>query len=122
MNRFWFTAGIINVIATIMHLIMGYLDPLLPLTQTGLNDVSMATLFAVWTMATLVMLVSSFNLVYIGIYPHKAGAKELALLWGGLYVAFALVFVIVNVSYAFFSLPQWVLLLPIGLLALYGRK
>ena len=122
MNRFWLTAGIINVIATIMHLIMGYIDPLLPLTQTWLNDVSMATLFAVWTMATLVMLVSSFNLVYIGIYPRKAGAKELALLWGGLYVSFSLVFVIVNVSYAFFSLPQWVLLLPIGLLAFYGRK
>ena len=122
MNYFWIGAGVVNLVAFVLHLVVGYTDSLLPLSQTGLNDISMATIFAVWAMATLVMATSSSYLLYIGRHPFTDGTKEMALLWGWLYVAFGLIFVIINMVYGFFSLPQWILLLPIGILALMGRK
>jgi len=122
MNKYWITAGILNLIASIMHLVMGYADPLVPLFKAGLNEVSLATLLAVWSMATLLMLISSFSLLAIGIYPEKYASNTLSFLWGWLYVAFATIFIVLNLYFGFFSLLQWLLLLPVGILALYGRK
>jgi len=122
MNRYWIAAGILNLTACIMHLVMGYADPLVPLFKAGLNEVSLATLLAVWSMATLLMCISSFSLLAIGFYPKKYASHTLSLLWGWLYIAFGAIFVILNLYFGFFSLLQWLLLLPVGILALYGRK
>lgn len=122
MNNYWIIAGILNLIASVMHLVMGYTDPLKPLVKTELNEVSLATLLAVWAMATLLMFVSSISLMAIGFYPNRYESNTLALLWGWLYISFSAIFVMFNFYFEFFSLLQWVLLLPIGVLALYGRK
>jgi len=122
MNYYWIVAGGINLVAFVLHLVIGYTGSLVPLSQTGLNDISMATIFAVWAMATLVMAVSSIYLLYMGRHPYLNGTREMALLWGWLYVAFGFMFIGINIVYGFFSLPQWILLLPIGILALMGRK
>ena len=115
MNRLWLLAAFINLVASVMHLIMGYYDPLLPLQSSGMKSESIDTLNAVWYMATLVMFGSSFLLLHFGVKPKSRASFEIVRLLGVLYVLFALIFI-------FFSLPQWFVLLPIGLLALYGTK
>lgn len=122
MNRFWISAGVLNLIVAFMHLIMGYDDPLKPLLATALSDISVATILAVWAMATVILFFSSAILLYMGLYPQQSATQEFALFWGVVYFLFALVFIVLNIAYGFFSLAQGVLLLPIGLLAIYGRK
>ena len=115
MNVYWISAGLINLIASIMHIVIGYYDPLEPLKTSSMNPESISTLFAVWYMVTLVMFGSSFVLLYAGWKPNRLKSFDLVYFMSILYILFALIFF-------FFSLPQWVLLLPIGLLALYGKK
>ena len=122
MNRFWINAGVLNLIVAFMHLIMGYDDPLKPLLGTALSPVSMATILAVWAMATVILFLSSGILLYMGLSPQQSATQEFALFWGVVYLIFGAIFIVLNIAYGFFSLAQWVLLLPIGLLALYGRK
>jgi len=122
MNKYWIGAGLLNLLASLMHFFMGYYDPLVPLFETNLNEVSLATILAVWAMATLLMFVSSFMLLFIGRYPKKDESYLIASLWGYLYIAFSFIFVALNFYFSFFALPQCLLLFPVGILALYGRK
>ena len=115
MNKLWFSAGIINLIASVMHLVMGYYDPLQPLLNSDISAKSIATLHAVWYMATLVMFGTSYLFLYFGVIPQHRASVEIVHLLAIMYLLFAMIFI-------FFSLAQWFLLLPISVLAFYGIK
>ena len=122
MVKIWVAAGIINLLTAFIHLIGGHFDPILPFVSSDLAVIPKATLHAVWHMVTVMLFFSSSVLLYIGIKPNKYASKQIAALLGALYVLFSIVFIVVNIGYGFFKLPQWVLLFPVGVLSLYGAR
>lgn len=121
MTKIWIAAGVLNLITALIHTILGHFDLILPFVDLEFEVPLKAILHACWHMVTVMLFFSSIILLYIGIRPQKYASSQISILLGVLYVAFSLVFIIMSIAYGLF-LPQWVLLLPIGILAIYGAK
>ncbi len=118
----WVSAGSLNLFTALIHLISGHFEIVNPLLNSTIDTVVLATLYACWHMVTVILFGSSILLLYIGIKPTQFLSNYLATIVGTLYILFSLVFMILMIEYGFSNLPQWTLLLPIGLLSLYGTK
>ena len=123
MNIWIFSSGLLALFATLVHVFTGQIDPVRPFLKSKLDDIPKATLLACWHLVSVTLFVSSLMLLYVGWY----GIDSLYFLiqsLGFLYILYASVFVAVGLyffgSKVFVKLPQWILLLPIGLLAIYG--
>lgn len=123
MNILIWSSGLLCIFTSLIHVFAGQVDPVRPFLKSNLEDIPKATLLACWHIVSVTLLVSSLALSYVGWY----GLHELYLstrFIGILYTLFALVFVCVGWFFfgvkVFFKLPQWILLLLIGFLALYG--
>ncbi|HAS6222303.1 TPA: hypothetical protein I7183_23140 [Vibrio vulnificus] len=123
MNIWILSSGLLGLFTSLVHVFAGQVDPVRPFLKSELEDIPKATLLACWHLVSVTLLASSIVLSYVGWY----GLHEVYLstrLIGILYTLFALVFVLVGWFFfggkVFFKLPQWILLLPIGLLAVYG--
>jgi hypothetical protein len=123
MNIWILSSGLLGVFTALIHVFAGQLDPVRPFLKSDLEDIPKATFLACWHLVSVTLLSSSLMLTYVGWY----GLYEFylsTLLMGILYVFFALVFIVVGWyffgSKVFVKLPQWILLLSIGLLANYG--
>lgn len=81
------------------------------------------TLYAVWHMASVVLAISVPALIVGSLPRHARPARYLVLFVSALWCAFGLVFLglaaIQPESAWLFKLPQWILLLPVGLLGLW---
>ncbi len=123
MNLLVLAAGIIAVFTTLVHVIAGQIDPARPLLTSDLEPVAKATLMACWHIVSLALASSSLALVYASVDAENVASTMVW--WIGLaYAAFAAVFVIVGWFFfgakGLIKLPQWTLLLPIGVLAMFG--
>ncbi|MDN3617335.1 hypothetical protein ACFFUS_22290 [Vibrio gallaecicus] len=123
MNIWIFSSGLLALFTTLVHVFAGQIDPVRPFLKSKLDDIPKATLLACWHLVSVTLFVSSLMLLYVGWY----GIDSLYFLiqsLGFLYILYASVFVAVGLyffgSKVFVKLPQWILLLPIGLLAIYG--
>ncbi|MDO6525224.1 hypothetical protein Q4519_05960 [Motilimonas sp. 1_MG-2023] len=123
MNIWILSSGLLGVFTTLVHVFAGQVDPVRPFLKSELEDIPKATLLVCWHLVSVTLIVSSLMLVYVGWYGFDSLYLP-AQLVGGLYISFVLVFVVVGWyffgSKGFVKLPQWMLLLPIGLLAIYG--
>lgn len=83
------------------------------------------TLYAVWHMVSMVLALSVPALFIGGLPRHAHAARYLVLFVSAMWCAFGLVFLGVAAiqpeAVWLFKLPQWILLLPVGLLGLWGR-
>ena len=123
MNIWIFSSGLLALFTTLVHVFAGQIDPVRPFLKSKLDDIPKATLLACWHLVSVTLFVSSLMLLYVGWY----GIDSLYFLiqsLGFLYILYASVFVAVGLyffgSKVFVKLPQWIFLLPIGLLAIYG--
>lgn len=123
MNIWIFSSGLLALLTTLVHVFAGQIDPVRPFLNSKLDDIPKATLLACWHLVSVTLFASSLMLLYVGWY----GIDSLYFLiqsLGFLYILYASVFVAVGLyffgSKVFVKLPQWILLLPIGLLAIYG--
>jgi hypothetical protein len=121
MKKILVAAAILNLITALIHTIAGHFDLVLPFVQTDLEPALKAVLHACWHMVTAILFIFSGVLFYIGLKPVKVYAIPVINLLGGLYIIFALVFVLVGLSYHQF-LFQVLFLLPIGIMSLYGAN
>lgn len=123
MNIWILSSGLLGIFTTLIHIFAGQVDPVKPFLQSDLKAVPKATLLACWHLVSATLLTSSLLLSYTGLYSVELLYLP-AQLVGLLYVLFALVFFVVGWyffgSKVFIKLPQWGLLLPVGLLANYG--
>lgn len=98
MNYWIFIAGLIGLFTTAIHIFAGQIEPVKLLTTSGLLT------FAGWF--------------------DTAQYSMLVFMIGLLYCLYSLVFIGIGIYFfkakALMKLPQWVLLLPIGLLAIIG--
>lgn len=121
MNKIFIAAGILNVLTALIHTIAGHFVLILPFIGLEFETPLKAIVHACWHMVTFFLFFSSSVFLYHGIKPGKFNTKHLAFLLGLPYIAFGLIFIIMSFSYGIF-LFQWILLMPVGLLAIYGGK
>ncbi|WP_163832366.1 hypothetical protein [Spartinivicinus ruber] len=123
MNIWILSAGILGILTSLVHIFAGQIDPVRPFLNSELADIPKATLLACWHMVSLILVISSGVFTYVG----WMNADYMVMVVLGLsitYVTFAAVFIFVGWYFfryhGLIKLPQWVLLLPIGILGCIG--
>lgn len=119
-NIFLIIAGVINLFTALLHLIGGQVDLVNPLIDSNLNVPETAQFLGVWHMVTVLLFYSSIVLLLKGFRPQTTG-KELISFVGIAYVLFGVCFVGISL-YESMLVPQFILLAPIGILALLGKR
>ena len=119
MNGFFFTAGLVATVTTVVHVIAGHVDPVRPLLGSSLAEVPKRTLHAVRHMGTATQALSAAQLLYLA-----TGADFLTrflaiefIAWSAVVITIALV---IDSPRPLLRLPQWTLLLPVAALAWLG--
>ncbi|HLM42549.1 MAG TPA: hypothetical protein VK458_01725 [Myxococcaceae bacterium] len=123
MNYWWLASGLLCLITSFVHVVAGHFDPVVPFLRTELEATAKATLHVCWHMVTVTLFASSLALLGIGLSPGISGAALLATFISGLYFLYRLVFLIIGARrfrWNLLRLPQWLLLLPVGVLAAIG--
>ncbi len=114
-------AGFINLITALIHLFAGQLDLVYPLYISNLKVQQKAEWIGVWHLATILLLYSSFMILKAGFgklnYDEKGQIKS----FGILYILMGIPFIISSIYFGVLA-PQWILLIAIGTLLLYGVK
>lgn len=119
-NRYLIIAGIINSFTALLHTVAGQMDLVNPLMEGNLSTQSKTEWLGVWHMVTVILFVSSYYLIKNGFNSTK-GKSDVFQLIGILYILFSAAFIISSLYMTVFA-PQWILLLPIGVLSLIGAK
>lgn len=124
MNRLLLIAALLAGFTAAVHIFAGGADVAAPLLASSMAGEPKLTLYAVWHMASVALAMSAAAL-FIGSLPrHAHSARYLVLFVSALWCAFGVVFLTVVAiqpeSGWLLKLPQWVLLLPVGLLGLWA--
>jgi len=117
-NYHLITAGIINLFTALLHTIGGQLDLINPMLSSSLNISEKTQLLGVWHMVTVILFSSSLLLLY---YAFNKKDRILIRVIGYLYILLSIPFIVISLLYGTL-VPQWILLLPIGILSILGVK
>lgn len=124
MNRPLVAAALLAAFTAVIHIIAGGADVAAPLLASPLAGEPKLTLYAVWHMASVALSMSAAALVIGSLPRHAHAARYLVLFVSSLWCAFGVVFLAVVAVQPetgwLLKLPQWALLLPVGLLGLWA--
>lgn len=124
MNRLLVIASILAALTTMIHLFVGGSDTAVPLLESPMEGEPRLTLYAVWHMVSVVLGLSAVALLVGSLPRHAQGARYLVLFISVMWCIFAVVFLGVAAMQEeggwLFRLPQWILLLPVGVLGLWA--
>lgn len=116
-NYYLFSAGIINAITACLHIFGGQLDLVNPLWESNLDKGAKTQWLGGWHMITVMLVGTSLLLL-----QTKKHTQSIVFIYiGYLYIGFGLSFIGASL-YAQNLAPQWILLIPIGVLSLLGAK
>lgn len=118
-NKYWLIAGLISAFSFFIHLILGQITLVTPLLGSNLTLQVKTEFLAVWHMVSIILLATPFVYFYFGI-KNLASSVMICLL-SNLYLVFGVVFILSGLYNSIF-VPQWILLLPIGIFGLLGIK
>ena len=118
-NKYWITAGILNLITFFLHLIGGQLDLVNPMIESSLSIEQSSQLVGAWNMVTIILLVTSYILLSAGLGKKYSTNTEMIKLIGYLNLLFCLPFIITGFYYTLL-VPQWIFFLPIGIFTMVG--
>ena len=114
-------AGVLALLTSVIHIFAGGRDVAEPLLDTSLPNDAKYALHACWHFVSIFFVVTALYLLSSGLGVVEQG-PGLIILISGLWLLFGLLFlgitVRVNGPGGVFKLPQWVLLLPVGVLGL----
>ena len=123
LNKILFPAAIVCALTSGIHIFMGGAEIIPPFLDLNFDIALKLTLLAVWHMASAVLVLSTVTLFVLA-FRKGLREKGLLLFIGISYLVFGAVFLIICFVYfnesLFLQLPQWILLLPIGVLTLWG--
>ncbi|MCJ0872055.1 hypothetical protein [Streptomyces sp. AP-93] len=124
MNSWFLAAGITAVGVAAVHIIGGRRDVVRPLLSCGLADEPKRVLHAVWHMVSVDLVLSGLVLLYLAQADGAPGTGLVAWFVAAHFIAYAAAFLVVTLSVGWprplLRLPQWILLLPIAVLAAAG--
>lgn len=123
MNTWLLSAGAFGFFTTALHIFGGQITLIRPFLQTDLAPDIKGCLLVCWHVVSAYLLLTSCLYLYAGL--HQPPGFELLLnALSGFYVLFAVLFIVIGWTFfsarVFYKLPQWVLLLPIGVMGLLG--
>ncbi len=120
-NIYYIIAGVINLFTALLHTIGGQIGLINPFLESNLENQTKTELLGVWHMVTVMLFASSFIFIHMGFKQKEKLNTELPSFISYLYILFSAVFIIVSLLNETLA-PQWILLLPIGILGLLGVK
>ena len=124
MNRILIVTAFTAAFTAAVHIFAGGADIATPLLASTLATETKLTLYAVWHMTSVVLVLSAFAFFVGGLSAYAQASRYLVLFTSTLWCAFGVVFLSIALiqpeSGWLFKLPQWALLLPVGLLGLLG--
>ncbi|TDC83573.1 hypothetical protein E1193_08380 [Micromonospora sp. KC606] len=122
MDGWLLASGAVAGVTALIHVIAGGPDVVRALLGSTLPDEPMRTLHAVWHFVTADLLLSAVALLGLGLYPESNAPLVLFIV--AHFLAYAAAFVVVTLraewSRPLLRLPQWMLLLPVAILAAAG--
>ena len=126
MNRTLLLASLIAMATAGIHFFMGGTSVVEPLLASALADRPKLILYAVWHMASLALALSALAL-FVASLPRQADAMRslvrfISLLWCAFGLAFLAIAATASGAGWLLQLPQWALLLPVGLLGWWGSS
>jgi hypothetical protein len=120
-DRLLLSAGILATFTALVHIFVGTPEIQQPLLSSALPAPISLLLLACWHLVSVALLVSGAALLWCALQANRGRAGILPIVISLMWLLFGLVFVVVAVSFqgsaGLAVLPQWVLLLPVGLLA-----
>lgn len=125
MNRPLLAATLLAALTASLHTFGGTPEIEVPLLQSGMStDVSLL-LLACWHLVTAALTVSAIALGLALRSPNQQAMEQVKIV-SYLWLSFGGVFIVVDLVYGGYPmllrLPQWVLLLPVGVLGLWGAR
>ncbi len=125
-NRYIFLASILSAFTACVHTIVGTSEIHAPILSSSLPESISLLLYACWHLVTVTLILSSIALFWSSRPSRIEGNYVLPAFIGVLWVIFGLVFIFVALCFsgmpALAVLPQWVLLVPTGVLAIFGAR
>lgn len=123
MNWFIVLSGAVAAITAAIHVVAGGKEIARPLLASGLDETVKLTMYACWHLVSVVLVLSSLALLANGagvMGPSRFTVAFISVSW----LLFGVVFLVVTLGVArppgFFRFSQWVFLLPVGILGLWG--
>lgn len=122
MNWLVLASGVLATLTAAIHLVAGGKDVARPLLESSLAEDVKLTLYACWHLVSVALVFSSVALLAngIGLMVSDLTVAFISVLW----LLFGIVFLAVALWVAqprgLLRFPQWVLLLPVGALGLWG--
>lgn len=121
MNRRLLVAGLLALFTAAVHLLIGTPEVHRPLLESHLSPDLKLMLYACWHLVSVMLAVSGVFLLRACAASRNYHERELVVMLGLSWVAFGTVFLAFGLIYPgmLFRLPQWMLLLPVGVLCLW---
>jgi hypothetical protein len=122
MNWFIIASGVLAAIAAVIHIAAGGSEVARPLLESSVDQVVKLTMYACWHLVSVALVLSALALLASGsaLVDSPLMVAYISTLW----LLFGLVFLVVTLGMAkprgLFRLPQWVLLVPVGVLGWWG--
>ncbi|MCB5164423.1 hypothetical protein LG634_06185 [Streptomyces bambusae] len=121
MNGWLLAAGVVAFGVAGIHMTAGHKDVVRPLLTGDLAAEPRGALHAVWHMVTADLVLSAAALLWLSVADGTAGRALVAWFVAAHFLAYAAVFLAVTLSMGWsrplLRLPQWILLLPVAVLA-----
>lgn len=115
-------AGILAGATALFHIVAGRKEIAQRLLVSSIDETTKLTLYACWHLVSATLFLSSLALLLCGSGIYRS--PELIAFVSVMWLLFSGVFLVINLGVAkprgIFRFPQWTLLLPVGLLGLWG--
>ncbi|MGQ5525381.1 hypothetical protein ACUHMQ_19250 [Chitinimonas sp. PSY-7] len=125
-NRILLISGVLAAFTAAVHTFMGTPEIQRPLLESALAQPISLMLYACWHLVTVTLVLSALALVWSARPRNRTSAGALPLFVSLLWLLFGSVFVVVALAFvgpsALLVLPQWVLLVPVGVLGWLGSR
>lgn len=120
MNRKLLLAGLLAAFTAIVHIAVGTPEVAGPLLRAPWASELRLLLYACWHLVSCALALSALALLAAARNKELAGRRALVAFISLMWAAFGLVFVLIALPHGgvpmLLKLPQWILLLPVGLL------
>ncbi|SEJ82656.1 hypothetical protein SAMN05192553_1215 [Cyclobacterium xiamenense] len=114
-------AGIVNLITALIHSVAGQMDLVNPLINSNLEVQQKAEWVGVWHIVTVLLFATSYLFLKVGFDKAKMPNSSNLKAFGITYILIGIPFIISSIYYSVLA-PQWILLMPIGILLLIGHR
>lgn len=125
-NRLLLASGLLAAFSAVLHTFVGTPEIQAPLLQSNISQPISLLLYACWHLVTVTLVLSAVALIWSARPNSRDSAGALPAFVSLLWLLFGVVFVAVALLFSgpstLLVLPQWVLLIPVGILGLLGDR